>query len=77
MDVIESHFLALRHNIITCNVLKIKRYFGGKYHLCLQGLSKLNKKPTSCASYLLHAGFLIGVFFGLEDGGDMFFQNVG
>jgi hypothetical protein len=24
-----------------------------------------------------HAGFLLGLFFGLEDGGDMFLRNVG
>jgi hypothetical protein len=29
------------------------------------------------ASYLLHAGFLLGLFFYPEDGGDMFLRNVG
>jgi hypothetical protein len=29
------------------------------------------------AWYLLHAGFLLGLFFDLEDGGDMFFRRVG
>jgi hypothetical protein len=24
-----------------------------------------------------HAGFLLGLFFDLEDGGDMFHQNIG
>jgi hypothetical protein len=28
-------------------------------------------------SYLFHADFLIGLFFGPEDGGDMFLRNVG
>jgi hypothetical protein len=30
---------------------------------------------TAC--YLLHAGFLLGLFFDHEDGGDVFLQNVG
>jgi hypothetical protein len=29
------------------------------------------------ASYLLHAGFLLGLFFDLEDGGDIFLRKVG
>jgi hypothetical protein len=32
---------------------------------------------ASSACYLLHAGFLLWLFFGPEDGGHMFFQNVG
>jgi hypothetical protein len=24
-----------------------------------------------------HAGFLLGLFFDIEDGGDMFFRNIG
>jgi hypothetical protein len=31
----------------------------------------------SRSCYLLHAGFLFGLFFDPEDGGDMFFRNVG
>jgi hypothetical protein len=27
--------------------------------------------------YMLHAGFLLGLFFDPEDGGDMFLRNVG
>jgi hypothetical protein len=26
--------------------------------------------------YLFHAGFLLGLYFDLEDGGDVFFRNV-
>jgi hypothetical protein len=29
------------------------------------------------ACYLFHAGFLLVIFFGLEDGGDMFLRNAG
>jgi hypothetical protein len=36
--------------------------------------NKPSKKP---ACYLLHAGFLLGLFFDPEDGRDMFLQNVG
>jgi hypothetical protein len=29
------------------------------------------------ASYILHAGFMYGLFFDPEDGSDMFLRNVG
>jgi hypothetical protein len=29
------------------------------------------------AYYLLHAGFLLGLVFDLEDGGEMFLRNLG
>jgi hypothetical protein len=33
---------------------------------------------SSCSScYLLHAGFLLRLFFDPEDGGDIFLRNVG
>jgi hypothetical protein len=35
----------------------------------------LKSKP-GITCYLLHAGFLLGLLFGLEDGGDMFLQNI-
>jgi hypothetical protein len=37
--------------------------------------SKLQAKPTNY--YLLHAGFLSGLLFDPEDGGDIFLRNVG
>jgi hypothetical protein len=43
--------------------------------------NKPHKKPArnserASACYLLHAGFLLGFFFDLEDGGDMFLRIV-
>jgi hypothetical protein len=35
------------------------------------------RQALSSAFYLLRAGFVLGLFFDLEDGGDMFLQNVG
>jgi hypothetical protein len=49
-------------NIAPCSPLKVNRHFGGT---C---------RP---ACYLLHVGFLFGLFFDSEDRADMFLQNVG
>jgi hypothetical protein len=35
------------------------------------------EKSTDIAFYLLHAGFLLGLFFDNEDGGEIFLQNFG
>jgi hypothetical protein len=40
----------------------------------LESKNKPNKK--SSAFYLLHAGFLLGLLFDPENGGDMFLRNV-
>jgi hypothetical protein len=37
----------------------------------------VENQPTSSACYLLHAGFLLVLFVDPEDGGDIFFRNVG
>jgi hypothetical protein len=37
--------------------------------------SRLMKQSSAC--YLLLAGFLLGIFFGPEDGGDILLRNVG
>jgi hypothetical protein len=71
-------------DITPCSPLKVNRRFGWTCHLHLQGrrISQArnqrearSKQSTDC--YLLHAGFLHGLFFGLEDGGDKFLRNVG
>jgi hypothetical protein len=37
--------------------------------------NKPSRNLQSC--YLLHAGFLLGLFFDPEDAGDMFLRNIG
>jgi hypothetical protein len=41
--------------------------------------SQRNVSPpsSSTACYMLHACFLLGLFFDHEDGGDMFLRNIG
>jgi hypothetical protein len=36
---------------------------------------RFGESRTGC--YLLHAGFMLGLLFNREDGGDMFFPNIG
>jgi hypothetical protein len=49
-------------------ILKINRHIGGTCHLYLQGrrISQVRKQNKTC--HLLHAGFLFGLFFELENG---------
>jgi hypothetical protein len=39
--------------------------------------NRLSKKQHEAGSKLSRAGFLLGLFFGAEDEGDMLLQNVG
>jgi hypothetical protein len=55
-------------------VLFIKRSIFWDITLC--SLSEVIGRFGGCACYLLHAGFLLGLFFVPEDVGDMFLQNV-
>jgi hypothetical protein len=61
-------------DITPYSLLKVNRCSGGKCSLHLQGgicqASFLQAHFSAC--YLLHAGFLLGLFFNPEDGGDMF-----
>jgi hypothetical protein len=58
-------------HITSCNLLKFNRRFGETCSLHLQ--KKPSKKP---GLYVLHAGFLLGLFFDPENRGDMFLRNV-
>jgi hypothetical protein len=67
-------------DISPCSPLKVNRLFGGKYWLHLQdrriSKGRNRTKQTGCACYMLHYGFLPGLLFEPEDGGDMFVRNV-
>jgi hypothetical protein len=46
------------------------------YRQCLPSRCLANGHiPSQYAYYLLHSGFLLGLFFETEDGSDMFLQN--
>jgi hypothetical protein len=68
-------------DITPCSLLKVNRRFGETYHLHLQGgkISRARNQRESRwqAEICSHAGFLLGSFFGPEDGGDMILRNVG
>jgi hypothetical protein len=60
--------------------------FAGTCHFHLQGertsearnqLEASSKQHGSPARHFRHAGFLLGLFFGSEDRGDMFIRNFG
>jgi hypothetical protein len=53
-------------DVMPHSPLKVNRHFGGTYRLCLHALLATR----------FHAGFLLGLFFDPEDGGDMFLRNV-
>jgi hypothetical protein len=73
---------AIFWDITPYNPLKVSQRLGGTYRLHLQG-RRITEKETGvkaggkqlCAA--CQAGFLLGLFFDTEDGGDMFLLNVG
>jgi hypothetical protein len=52
-----------------CSPLKVNRRFGEKYRLYF--------KAEDSTFHLFFVDFLLGLFFGPEDGGDIFLLNVG
>jgi hypothetical protein len=55
--------------ITPCRPLRVNRRFGGTYRFYLQG-RKIS--PITC----FHAGFLFGLFFGPEGGGDCSYETL-
>jgi hypothetical protein len=66
---------------------QLNQFFRGTHHFHLhrqETKEETYMKQAACsallckqACYLLHAGFLLGLFFDREDGGNMFLQNAG
>jgi hypothetical protein len=50
---------------------------GRTYHLHLQGQNHHEADNKNSEWYLLHEGFLLGIFFDPENEGNMFLQNIG
>jgi hypothetical protein len=42
-----------------------------------QAKQEITIKQVASTAVLLYAGFLLGLFFGPEDGGEIFLRNVG
>jgi hypothetical protein len=57
--------------MMPCSPVKINRSFGGDIASIFTA-----EDSQSFGCYMLHAGFLLGLLFDPEDGGDMIFRNV-
>jgi hypothetical protein len=55
--------------IIYINGCRILNSHSGGYE------ERYHRQSSAC--YLLHVGFLLGLFFDPKDGGDVFFLNIG
>jgi hypothetical protein len=60
-------------DVTPCSLLENNRHFGGAYRLHLQG--RRISQARNQHGYLLHAGFLFGLFVP-EDEGNVFLRNV-
>jgi hypothetical protein len=64
-------------DITLCSPLKVNRRFGGTYRLHLQGRNiSWARNQEALLATCFHVGFLLGLFFDPEDGGDVFLRNV-
>jgi hypothetical protein len=61
--------------------LKVSQRFGGTFRRHIHGrrISRARNQQSRAAllTTCFHAGFLLGLFFDHEYGGEMFLQNVG
>jgi hypothetical protein len=55
----------------------INQIFGGTDRLLLQDRLMNEARNQHGICCLLHAGFFLGLFFDLEDGGDILSRNIG
>jgi hypothetical protein len=61
-------------DLMPCSPLKVNRRFGGTW---LPYSDSRNKPARNQSEVRWQAEFLHGLFFDIEDGGDMFLRNVG
>jgi hypothetical protein len=79
--LMSSAFLGVK----SCSQLRVNRRLAGTCCLHLQGkrIGRARKQrdskwqATTSLATRFHAGFLLGLFFDLENGSNMFFRNVG
>jgi hypothetical protein len=64
-------------DMTPCSPLKINRHFGRTYRLHLQYRRIRLGRNQSLLATCFHSCLLLVLFFDIEDGGDMFFLNVG